>query len=507
MVESKTCYKLSSTKAIVIGAGVAGLAAAVRLAVQGFEVSVFEKNNYPGGKLSHFEMEGYQFDAGPSLFTQPQHIEELFALANEPIEGYFTYQSLPTSCKYFYEDGTVVNAYTQAATFAKELNEKLGEDETAVLQYLQEAGNMYQHIGSIFLNHSLHKKNTLSKASIGLAVKNTKPKYLLKTMNAANEKQFKNPKTVQLFNRYATYNGSNPYQAPSMLTMIAHLEHNEGTFYPTGGMISITNALYKLALKKGVKFYFNAPVQRIIKHEDKVRGIVVNNENHYANIVVSNMDVYFTYKHLLNDERKSKHVLKQERSSSALIFYWGIKQNFPELDLHNILFSENYKAEFDALFKTKTCYHDPTIYINITSKCEPNIQAPACKENWFVMVNAPANIGQNWQAFKEQYRQAIIKKINNILQTDIEPLIEVEEILDPVLIESKTASYMGSLYGTSSNSKLAAFLRHPNFTNAIKGLYFVGGSVHPGGGIPLCLLSAKIMSEVVHNDTQKIKHH
>jgi phytoene desaturase len=323
-------------------------------------------------------------------------------------------------------------------------------------------------------------------------------------MNAAH---FTNPKTVQLFNRYATYNGSNPYKAPGMLSLIPHLEHNEGSFYPKGGMISITNALYKLAQKKGVIFHLNTPVTRIIQHERKVLGVVVNNENVFADIVVSNMDVYFTYKHLLGDPHKSKKILKQERSSSALIFYWGIKKEFKELGLHNIFFTKDYQAEFDHLFRLKKMYEDPTVYINITSKCEPGLQAPDGKENWFVMVNAPANVGQDWGNYHTKYRAAIIGKLNRMLNDDIESLIEEEAVLDPVLIESKTASYMGSLYGTSSNSKMAAFLRHPNFSKAIKGLYFVGGSVHPGGGIPLCLKSAKIMSEIVVADSRQLKKH
>ena len=488
---------MQSKKAIVIGAGIAGLASAIRLAVQGFSVKVYEKNSYPGGKLSHFSLGEYQFDAGPSLFTQPQNIEELFALANEPISDYFSYQAIPISCKYFYDDGTIVNAYTNTQDFAAELHTKLQEDETNVTNYLQQAESMYNNIGSIFLNYSLHKTKTLFSAPIVNALKKVKAKYLFSTMNGINKKQFANSKTVQLFNRYATYNGSNPYKAPGMLTLIPHLEHNEGIFYPTGGMISITNALYKLAIKKGVQFYFNAPVQRIIQHQNIVNGVVVNGKNEYADLIISNMDVYFTYKHLLQQEVKAKKILKQERSSSALIFYWGIGKSFKELDLHNIFFSNNYKAEFDALFTSKKLYNDPTIYINITSKYEAGIQAPNNKENWFVMVNAPANIGQNWEAYKNEYRTAIIAKLNKILNTDIEPLIEVEEVLDPILIESKTSSYQGSLYGTASNSKWAAFLRHPNFTNSIQGLYFVGGSVHPGGGIPLCLKSAKIMSELV----------
>ncbi|MEY2902487.1 MAG: phytoene desaturase [Bacteroidota bacterium] len=489
-------------KAIVVGAGIAGMAASIRLAVQGYEVDLFEKNDYPGGKLSQFSIDGYLFDAGPSLFTQPDNLKALFDLAGEPMEDYFQYQSMPISFKYFYEDGTIVNAFTDNGKLAAEMEEKLGESPSKVLDYLNDSKHLYEHIASIFLNHSLHKKATLFQSKVFKAIKTLKWKYLFRSMHQVNGGYFSNPKTVQLFNRYATYNGSNPYKAPGMLSLIPHLELNEGTFYPKGGMISITNALYQLALKKGVRFHFNAPVQRIIQQDRLVRGVVVEGQNIFANLVVSNMDVYFTYQKLLGDARMANQVLKQERSSSALIFYWGINAEFPQLELHNIFFSTNYAAEFKAIFQTGSMHTDPTVYVNITSKCEPGLQAPNGKENWFVMVNCPANKGQDWKALQQKARAAVIAKLNRILGVDLETLIEVEEVLDPVLIESKTASYMGSLYGTSSNSKMAAFLRHPNFSKALKGLYFVGGSVHPGGGIPLCLKSAQIMGSMVEKDNK-----
>jgi phytoene desaturase len=489
-----------SKKAIIIGAGTAGLASAIRLAVQGFEVSVFEKNEYPGGKISEFKLEGYQFDAGPSLFTQPDNIEELFALAGEPIKDYFQYQSLPISFKYFYDDGMIINAYTDNKAFAEELENKTGEKQERLLSYLEGSKKIYQNIAGLFLNNSLHQLKTLFSPGVLKALKTVRWKYLFKSMNDLNAGHFKQSHTIQLFNRFATYNGSDPYQAPGMLSLIPHLELNQGTYYPKGGMISISNALYQLALKKGVQFHFSFPVERIIQHENKAQGIVVQGKNIYADIVVSNMDVYFTYQRLLLDQSKATEVLKQERSSSALIFYWGIDHSFPELELHNIFFTKNYQAEFESLFKSKKAYADPTIYVNITSKLEPGIQAPVGKENWFVMVNAPANMGQDWKKFRAQYRSAIIEKLNKILGVNLESLIQVEEVLDPVIIESRTDSYMGSLYGTSSNSKMAAFLRHPNFSKKIKNLYFVGGSVHPGGGIPLCLKSAAIMSKMVAKD-------
>jgi phytoene desaturase len=494
---------MNTKKVIVIGSGVAGIAAAIRLAIQGFEVSVYEKNDRPGGKLSAFEKDGFKFDAGPSLFTQPQNIEELFELANEPIEEYFTYNKIDIACKYFYENGKQINAYTDANLFAEELSKTVNENPNTVKNYLSTSEKVYNNIGTIFLNHSLHKKRTWLHFRFLKALKTVRFSYLFKSLGSYN-KRFKAKETQQIFNRFATYNGSNPFKAPAMLSLIPHLEQNQGTFYPNGGMVNITNALHKLAVKKGVQFYFNANVQNIICPNNTAIGIVANKKNIYGDVIVSNSDVYFTYKHLLNNEHKAAHVLKQERSSSAFVFYWGINKSFKELGLHNILFAENYAKEFDAIFRTKTIYNDPTIYINITSK-EDKEQAPTNNENWFVMINVPANTNYDAEILRENAKRNIVEKINRMLQTNIEEHIVFEDILHPQTIESNTSSYLGSLYGTSSNSRMAAFLRHKNYIGGIKNLYCCGGSVHPGGGIPLCLKSAKIVSDLVTMNKRKIR--
>lgn len=167
--------------------------------------------------------------------------------------------------------------------------------------------------------------------------------------------------------------------------------------------------------------------------------------------------------------------------------------------MHNIFFSENYQKEFEAIWNEKTICSDPTVYINISSKCQEN-DAPKGAENWFVMINVPANEGQDWDELIAKARKNILEKLSRMLNRDIASLIVSEDILDPRSIEQKTASYQGSLYGTSSNNQFAAFLRHANFSSKIKDLYFVGGSVHPGGGIPLALLSAKIVDELIPHD-------
>ncbi|SJZ33947.1 1-hydroxycarotenoid 3,4-desaturase CrtD [Sediminibacterium ginsengisoli] len=491
--------------AIVIGAGVASLAAAIRLAVEGYEVDVFEKNEVPGGKLGLLIRGGYRFDTGPSLFTEPANIAALFSLAGESMEDHLPYEPVTVSCTYFYEDGGVLQAHRDPVLFAATLAEQHQENPAVVETYLRQAGNMYDRIGKLFTEHSLHQRNSFSMRSVIRALKTTRPAHLFGTLHQLNRKTFRNEKTVQLFNRYATYNGSDPYSAPGMLKLISHLEHNEGIYYPAGGMISIVNALYQLALRKQVRFHFNTPVQRIITHEGYVTGVVAGHRNHYTGNVISNMDVFFTYKHLLGHDYKAARLLRRQRSSSAAIFYWGIRHEFPQFGLHNVLFSGNYKAEFNCIFKQARVYEDPTIYINITSKQEAGIHAPHGCENWFVMINVPSVTGGDREAFRKHCRQLVITKLNRMLQTDIEPLIETEDFLDPDGIQDNTMSYKGALYGSSSNSAMSAFLRHPNFSKELAGLYFTGGSVHPGGGIPLCLKSAAIVSGLITKAEHK-KH-
>jgi phytoene desaturase len=478
---------MQSTKAIVVGAGIGGIATAIRLAVKGFEVEVHEKNEVAGGKLYLIEKDGFSFDAGPSLFTQPANVEELFSLAGEDINNYFTYEPVSIACRYFFENGKRLDAFTNPQAFANEMQDAVGEPAEHVLQYLRDAEQVYEKVGTIFLNHSLHQRATWLHKRVVDALRTVKFPYLFKTLDGFNKSRFVTPEAVQVFNRFATYNGSNPFSAPGMLSLIPH-----------GGMINIPNALIALAEKKGVRFVLNSHVEQIVTAQGSTTGIIANGSFIPANMVISNVDAYFTYKKLLADEQGARKILCNERSSSALIFYWGMKREFSELHLHNIMFSASYEKEFDCLFNEKKFHDDPTIYINISSKMEKG-HAPEGNENWFVMVNAPAMDGADWQLETARVKKNIVMKLNRMLGADIEQDIVVEEVLTPGGIQARTDSYLGSLYGTSSNSKWAAFLRHANFTSKTSGLYFTGGSVHPGGGIPLCLKSAAIVSDLIGN--------
>ena len=482
----------------IIGAGVAGLAAAARLAVAGHQVTVFEASGSFGGKMHQFDLPGgYRFDAGPSLFTLPQLVDDIFRLAHRAPADYFRYERLDPITNYFFADGTRLTAWADAARFAAEVEEKLGAPAAQVTQFLSRSGKAYDATAGTFLHKSLHKAGTYFSPETLKAVAALPSLGLTATMHARHCKAFgQDARLVQLFDRYATYNGSDPYQAPATLSLIPHLEHGIGAFYPEGGIYAIASSLHRLSEELGVKFRFNEPVREILTAGNLITGLRTDHDIYDFTRVVSNMDVVPTYRHLLPSQPAPERTLSQPRSSSALIFYWGITREFTELDLHNIFFSADYKAEFDAIFQQKTVADDVTVYVNITSKKAP-ADAPPGHENWFVMVNVPHDEGQDWAALTAQTRRVVLAKLNRTLGVDLELFIKAEKTWTPPGIAADTSSFGGALYGSSSNNALAAFLRHPNFSGQLPGLYFCGGSVHPGGGIPLCLLSAKIVAELI----------
>ncbi len=455
---------------------------------------VYESNRYPGGKLSAFSSEGYRFDAGPSLFTMPQYVDALFELCDEDPRAHFTYQKKEIGCEYFWPDGTRLTAFSDQDRFLQEVEEKLNVDPSVVKNYLARAKEKFDLTAELFLENSLHRWGTFLTKKTIKALSRLPLFELNKSLAKVNTAQLKEPHLVQFYNRFATYNGSSPFQTPGIMTLVQHLESEYGTFVPEGGMEQISQSLYLLAKRQGVKFHFNQKVTEILHTKNEVTAVMVDKQKLFADVIVSNMDIFPTYRHLLPKAKAPEKILAQERSSSAVIFYWGIQKQFPSLDLHNIFFSEDYQAEFKAIFKEHSLYDDPTIYVNITAKDVPS-DAPEGCENWFVMINTPADYGQDWEADIVSLRTKVLDKLEARLTTSIRKHIVTEEVLTPPKIQAKTQSHLGALYGASSNDKMAAFWRHPNFSREFKNLYFCGGSVHPGGGIPLCLLSAKIVSD------------
>ncbi len=509
---------------IIIGAGIAGLAAAVRLAVAGHKVTVFESNEGPGGKLSQFSLGDYRFDFGPSLFTMPQYVDDLFRLAGEDPADHFRYIRLPKVCHYWWADGTRFSAPGDPEELAKAAAITFGVPEKRVADFMADAARKYELTGRTFLEKPLQKAATWLDPKVASAMLRIPTLDLFTNMNAVHERKLKHPKLVQLFNRFATYNGSNPYKAPGLLTMIPHFEHHFGAYLPKGGMFDISQSVYELGKRLGVEYRFGERVDEIVRQKGKgrkVEGVRSGGEFYGADTVVCNMDVWLAYDKLLPGAKRPKRTLRQQKSTSAVIFYWAVERKFPELGVHNIFFSKDYRTEFAELEAGRLA-EDVTVYVNISSKIVKE-DAPAKGENWFVMVNAPAHTGQDWNLLIPKLRQRVLAMLQKqLLAPAAEPLTSLEEnqtsefdsvlgeknavlekliveerIVTPPEIERLTGSHQGALYGTSSNNTMAAFLRHPNFSSKIDGLYFLGGSVHPGGGVPLCLLSAKITAELI----------
>ena len=484
---------------IVIGAGIGGIAASIRLARKGYSVKVFEASNYPGGKLSEFKMGEYRFDRGPSLFTLPRYVEELFELCNEKMSDHFSYSELPILCNYFYPDGFHFQAKGNKEENIQAIVQAFDEDEEKVRAFFSKAEFIYNTTAPLFLERPLKLSKLYKTKAFWKGIARIPRLPLIGSYTVQLNKYFKNPKTIQYFQRYATYNGSSPYKTPALMQLLPHVEQGIGAFIPDKGMYDITLQLFELAKRQGVEFIFNSKVEEIMVEEKRVAGIRHNgNQIEKANVVVSNMDVYPTYKKLLPKEREPRVILNQEKSSSALIFYWGLKDFVNKtLSIHNIFFSEDYIEEFRNIFELKSLTNDLTVYVHVTSKHIPS-DAPANGENWFVMVNAPNNKGQNWNEIVERARKNIIQKLESMLGEKIGDKICCEHVWTPSGIEADTSSHLGALYGNASNSATAAFFRHANNSSKIKDLYFVGGSVHPGGGVPLAILSARTMSDLIH---------
>lgn len=493
--------------ATIIGSGIAGLASSIHLARKGYKVQIIEQAPSYGGKLNTIILGNYRFDTGPSLFTMPHFVTELL---DPDLIQKFEYYKLSVLCNYFYPDGSQFQASSKKDLFIDEAAQFFDEPRIKIERFLNHSKRMYDITSPVFLENSLHKLSTYT-APTGLnGIANLWRLDMFRTMNKALESQFSNPKIIQLFNRYATYNGSNPYKAPATLHVIPHLEFHYGAYLPKTGMRDIANILYEQAIRLGVSFDFNSRVHKLNvgklnveklnsnkpTQKTRITSIITEGGKEYSSdLVVANVDIKIVYQKLLQKSLPPK-IKNAENSSSALIFYWGVKRKFPELDVHNIFFSEDYQEEFDAIFNRKTIQNDPTVYINITSKLVES-DAPDNGENWFVMINVPHNSGQNWPELVQIAKSKILKKLSTALRVQVADIIEVESILDPITIESNTGSNKGSLYGSSSNHRMSAFFRQANFSKEYDNLYFCGGSVHPGGGIPLCLLGAKIVNKLV----------
>ncbi len=284
-------YSVMKSNISVIGAGVAGLASAIRLASRGHSVTVYEKSEVPGGKIGQIQWNGYRWDTGPSLFTLPELMEELYEMAGERMEDSIEYKRLDVITKYFYEDGMQITAYGDPEEFIREVEEKTGESAPRVRRFLRKSETIYNLTKDVFIFGVFNSIKTFISRSFIKAALQIHKLDVFSSMHRAIEKRIRSGHLVQLFDRYATYNGSNPFRAPATLNVISHLEHNLGAYFPEKGMRALADELYRLAVRSGVTFHFNSPVEAIHMDRNTVNGIQVKGKFVSSDIVISDIDI------------------------------------------------------------------------------------------------------------------------------------------------------------------------------------------------------------------------
>ncbi|MFC2129343.1 phytoene desaturase family protein [Bacteroidota bacterium] len=479
----------------IIGSGIGGLAVAIRLAVRGHDVTVFEQLDRPGGMIQQKRWEGFRWDTGPSFLLMPDQVEELYLLAGEEMKMSIRNHLLEQIGKYFFADGLILDAYGDPNLFAKEINEKTGEPAARIENYLNKLRKRYEYTRKVLTRDSLSTGSVFAPGSVLSFMAAWKNDYF-STAHDANNRRFKSKHVVQLFDNLASSQGDNPFAGPATLNLHANFIHNLGVYFPEKGMYRLTEELYLLAQQMGVVFKFNSRVDQIDLNKQVVKGITTKDDVIKADIVISDIDAESVYYELLPHSPGANLFLEDDYAASEAALYWAVDKEFPELCWQNLFMSANPKQEFEDIHNKGVLNIDPSFRINISSKLVSR-DAPGGNENWKISVNVPANSGQQWQAGMDELRKKIIERINQTLQIDIEKHILQEFRSDPTVIEKETYAIGGNIYGKSNNRKLSAFRKHPNSINQIHGLYFVGRTVHPGGGLPMCLSSAKNVDYLV----------
>ena len=484
----------------IIGGGIGGLSAAIHLAAAGERVIVFEQNAQVGGKMGELRAEGFRWDTGPSVITMPHVFDALFATAGKRTADYLTLLPAEPLTRYFYRDGTVLDATRDLPRMIAQIEQIERRDVEGYLAYLTYAARLHRITGKVFIYDTPPTPASLFKVPLRDALRVD----AMRSMDAAIRSFVRSPHLRQLLGRFATYVGASPYRAPATLNVIAHVELNGGVYYPRGGIYAIARAMARLATELGVEIRTGCAVERILVANRRVKGVQISGERIGVKAVIANVDVATVYEKLLPAEvvnaTRLQRLLRAEPSCSGYVLLLGVQGAHERLAHHNIFFTDDYRAEFADIFERGVPPNDPTVYVAITSKSDPE-DAPAGMENWFVLINAPAlSERYDWTRDAARYRDQVLMALAKF---GVAPHICAEHQLTPADIARLTGARRGALYGISSNTPFAAFLRPHNRARDVRGLYFAGGTAHPGGGVPMVTLSGGVAARLLLADLGK----
>lgn len=484
---------------VIIGAGIGGLSAAISLAAHGHAVTICEQNARPGGKMGELALDGFRWDTGPSVITMRSVFEQLFACAGKQFADYVELLPLEPLTRYFYQDGTILNLSRDWSSLAQELEKLDARDVAGYLRFLAFAADLHRITGPVFIYNQPPRIQDFLRVPWRDMLK-VDP---FSTLHQAISRHIHDPRLRQLLGRFATYVGASPYAAPAALGVIAHVELSGGVWYPRGGIYQIATAMKTLAEELGVTIRTNAPVAQISINNGTATGVTLDSgEQLHADAVLANVDVTTVYTELLPPDVVSAPALasrqRQATSCSGFVLLLGVKRTYPALAHHNIFFTRDYRQEFADIFQHGRLPADPTVYVAISSKTDLDHAPPGC-ENWFVLVNAPPlNDELDWSVEAQPYRDKVLATLARH-GFDVRDVIIAERILTPEYIATHTGAWRGALYGISSNSPFNAFRRPHNRSPHVRGLYFAGGTTHPGGGVPMVTLSGMLAADMIVN--------
>lgn len=484
-------------RVVVIGAGVGGLAAAARLAAQGHDVTVCEAAEVVGGKLGLLERDGFRFDTGPSLVTMPHVFRDLFEATGGWPDG-LTFKRLDPIARYRFADGTGFDAVDDLDRFCAHLEAWSPGSGTDWRSFTARAGRVWDASRVPFLESPLDGPGTLARLALrrpqDLAA--IAPGRTLRDLG----RRLRDPRLRVFLDRYATYTGSDPRRAPAALAAVPFVEQAYGGWYVPGGLRRLGEAIHERALERGVRLFTGARVTRVTTSGGRADGVLLADGTRLpADVVVANADAAHVYGSLVDAPKAARRLARATPSLSGFVLMLAVRGRTPGLAHHTVLFPADYDAEFDAVFGDPgRPVPDPTLYVSAPD--DPAVR-PAGHEAWFVLVNAPRHgTGRgacDWRSpgLAETYAKHLIDLLGE-RGLPVRDRLLWHEVLSPADLEQRTGAVGGSIYGTSSNGATAAFLRPAN-RSPVPGLLLVGGSSHPGGGLPLVTLSAQIVAGLV----------
>jgi phytoene desaturase len=482
---------------VVVGGGVGGLAAAMRLGSAGHHVTVLERNDVMGGKLAMRQRNGFSFETGPSLLTMPAVFDELFALGGSSLAEAVDLVRLDPICRYRFADGSTFD--TRACA---------GDTEAGVETFSPGSGQAWRTFHERGLTSWDVAERTFFAGPMGSPVDMARRLRSVsdltridatRTLHRGAERAFTHdPRLVQYVDRYATYSGSSPYRTPATLACIPAIEQHYGAWYVRGGLGRLSEALASAAESLGASLRTRSDVTSVLSRDGRVTGVrLADGQSLSADIVVADVDAQHLYADLVPNRTRLRRLSRVGRSSSGFVLLAGVRGRTEGLAHHNVSFPESYCAEFDALFTTRRPVADPAVYVCCSSVTDHD-QAPDGCENWFVLVNAPAGGTTDWSSEAPQYRDHLLE-VMAARGWDLSGRLQFVETITPADIARRYRTHQGAIYGTSSNGRAAAFLR-PGNRGPLDGLYLVGGSSHPGGGLPLVAISARIVADLIDRD-------